>query len=149
MQLANPSVFASRQLEMEQLANATRPYLRWRVELIPHPNGFRVKPVPVCFNRISEWIGAFGRRPSDEEVYGMDLPDWLMMVGFDGSLRLAPHIVEAPLRKVWVKFNPREVKRVGRSTVTVWANRVGSDPDASRAFRDPYPRVSECPEAAP
>jgi hypothetical protein len=136
LQLRNPAVYAGRLRELERLANATRDYLRWKAELVPQPpQNFRIKLVPDCFKNVDAWIGRFGRNPDEDEPYTMELPDWQLTVGHDSGLRLAPYVIQAPMRRLTVRFSPRAVKRQRVSHVTVGGER--------------YPRVGECPTAAP
>lgn len=135
-QLHDPAVFAGRLRELERLANATRDYLQWKGELVAHPEqGFRIKLVPDCFKNVDAWVSRFGRNPDESEPYTMELPDWQLVMGHDSGLRLAPFILQAPVRRIRVNFSPRAVKRQRLSPVSVAGER--------------YPRVGECPTVAP
>ncbi|MFP5457180.1 MAG: hypothetical protein ACLGG7_00470 [Bacteriovoracia bacterium] len=116
--------------------NALRPYFRWNVELYRADDDldFSVRLVPICMNKIADWIGLVGRG-TKRTTYSDVIPDWKLSLGFDRSARLVTGQSDEKKFKLFVQFSPRSAWNTKTTDIFVW--REGTQ---STVYRD----VPEC-----
>jgi hypothetical protein len=133
--LRDPSPHEAQREAIRRLANESRAYFKWRVDLIADGNnGFTVKLVPVCMNPINTWIRRMGNPTFESFRYAIELPATRFVIGFDHAARIVSRPVDEGAQRVFVRFSPRSAARERQTSVQVSLN--GS-------FDDRYPQITE------
>lgn len=125
--LGSPLSHEGARVGFEKAASALKPYLNWKVELVPDGDtigSFRTKLSPRCFKPVSSWIRNFSQIPG-KLTYSFTVPDWKLKLGLDGATHFASKVDDRYKRVINVEFSPSAVNSNARSSyVSVWSGNV-------------------------
>lgn len=120
--LSNLATHESTRVRLEKQVNALRPFVQWKLVIVPSPSGgpSTTQVVPVCIRPSGEWLNQFrNRKPPAAYTFYMTIPDWRFAIGFDGKVRLVSRLDSTQNQTISTKFYPKGALSSHTSDFTV------------------------------
>lgn len=131
--LLNPEkIFLSALLESKRNISLNQ-FMEFDTRLIPYASHFAPEIYPACFKNVSSWINAYKKKNRHSFEVSFIPAIYRKMVDANGKIR--PHVEPAEQKTIRVKFGPKDLHNLKKSTVTV-------EDATGRAV---YPDMVACP----